>query len=146
MAFVIGKDSALGQTISTAEADEYIFGLLLFNDWSARDIQAWPSFAQQGGPFIGHTGRVTERGEGIDAVATLSDAQRAILTGLALAVARALEGRLATLEARKHVDFLDRSGTWQRAICFFVPSDVPQLSSRDCTRHKKHCIKQLQQS
>jgi sugar (pentulose or hexulose) kinase len=56
----------------------------------ARDIQAWPSFAQQGGPFIGHTGRVTERGEGIDAVATLSDAQRATLGALYCAQVTAL--------------------------------------------------------
>jgi diguanylate cyclase (GGDEF)-like protein/PAS domain S-box-containing protein len=41
----------------------------------------------------------------------LSDAQREVLNGLALAVARALEGRLATLQARKHLDFLDRSGS-----------------------------------
>ncbi len=51
MAFVIGKESTLGQPISTAEADEYIFGLLLFNDWSARDIQRWEYVPL--GPFLG---------------------------------------------------------------------------------------------
>ena len=40
MAFVVGKDSALGDPISTDEATDYIFGMCLFNDWSARDIQA----------------------------------------------------------------------------------------------------------
>ena len=41
MAFVIGKGNELGQAISTSEAEDYIFGLVLFNDWSARDIQKW---------------------------------------------------------------------------------------------------------
>ncbi len=40
MGFVIGKETQLGETIPTAKAEEYIFGLVLFNDWSARDIQA----------------------------------------------------------------------------------------------------------
>ncbi|HKK76297.1 MAG TPA: fumarylacetoacetase [Saprospiraceae bacterium] len=51
MAFVIGKDSQLGQRISTTEADDYIFGMVLFNDWSARDIQKW-EYAPLG-PFLG---------------------------------------------------------------------------------------------
>ena len=41
MAFVTFDGKALGDTISTAEAEDYIFGLVLFNDWSARDIQKW---------------------------------------------------------------------------------------------------------
>jgi fumarylacetoacetase len=49
--FIIGKDSALGQPISTAEAEDYIFGLVLFNDWSARDIQKWEYVPL--GPFLG---------------------------------------------------------------------------------------------
>ena len=28
-------------SISTAEADDFIFGMVIFNDWSARDIQKW---------------------------------------------------------------------------------------------------------
>jgi fumarylacetoacetase len=51
MAFVIGKDTALGDSVSTAVAEEYIFGLMLFNDWSARDIQKWEY--QPLGPFLG---------------------------------------------------------------------------------------------
>ena len=51
MAFVIGKDSELGQPISIENADEYIFGLVLFNDWSARDIQRWEYVPL--GPFLG---------------------------------------------------------------------------------------------
>lgn len=51
MAFVIGKDSELGQSVSTAEAEDYIFGLVLFNDWSARDIQKWEYVPL--GPFLG---------------------------------------------------------------------------------------------
>ncbi len=51
MAFVVGKETALGQPIRVAEAEDHIFGLLLFNDWSARDIQRWEY--QPLGPFLG---------------------------------------------------------------------------------------------
>ena len=51
MAFVIGKDSAQGQSISTSQASDYIFGMVLFNDWSARDIQKWEYVPL--GPFLG---------------------------------------------------------------------------------------------
>lgn len=50
MAFVIGKPTQMGQTISTGEADDYIFGMMLFNDWSARDIQTWEYVPL--GPFL----------------------------------------------------------------------------------------------
>jgi fumarylacetoacetase len=51
MAFVIGKESALGEPIPVEKAEEYIFGLVLFNDWSARDIQRWEYVPL--GPFLG---------------------------------------------------------------------------------------------
>ena len=51
MAFVTGQGKKLGETISTAEADDYIFGMCLFNDWSARDIQKWEYVPL--GPFLG---------------------------------------------------------------------------------------------
>ncbi|WMX15015.1 MULTISPECIES: fumarylacetoacetase [unclassified Aureispira] len=50
MAFVVGQSTKMGQSISTAEADDYIFGLALFNDWSARDIQKWEYVPL--GPFL----------------------------------------------------------------------------------------------
>jgi fumarylacetoacetase len=50
MAFVTYEGKPLGDSISTAEADNYIFGLCLFNDWSARDIQAWEYVPL--GPFL----------------------------------------------------------------------------------------------
>jgi hypothetical protein len=40
----------MGERISTQEADDYIFGLMLFNDWSARDIQRWEYVPL--GPFL----------------------------------------------------------------------------------------------
>lgn len=49
-AFVIGKCTPMGESVSTAKADEYIFGMLLFNDWSARDIQTWEYVPL--GPFL----------------------------------------------------------------------------------------------
>lgn len=49
-AFIIGKNTTLGETISTENADDYIFGMVLFNDWSARDIQTWEYVPL--GPFL----------------------------------------------------------------------------------------------
>ena len=49
-AFIIGKSSQLGESISTEKADDYIFGMTLFNDWSARDIQTWEYIPL--GPFL----------------------------------------------------------------------------------------------
>lgn len=48
---IIGKNSVIGESISTDEAENYVFGLVLFNDWSARDIQRWEY--QPLGPFLG---------------------------------------------------------------------------------------------
>ena len=50
MGFVIGKQTLLGDSISTAHAEDHIFGLVLFNDWSARDIQKWEYVPL--GPFL----------------------------------------------------------------------------------------------
>jgi fumarylacetoacetase len=49
-AFVIGKQTQMGESISTGKADDYIFGMVLFNDWSARDIQTWEYVPL--GPFL----------------------------------------------------------------------------------------------
>lgn len=51
LAFITGKSTKLGDSVSTAEAEDYIFGFVLFNDWSARDIQAWEYVPL--GPFLG---------------------------------------------------------------------------------------------
>jgi fumarylacetoacetase len=51
MGFVTGPGNRLGEPISVADASEHIFGLVLVNDWSARDIQAWEY--QPLGPFLG---------------------------------------------------------------------------------------------
>lgn len=51
MAFIIGKNSKLGESISIDKAEEYIFGKVLFNDWSARDLQKWEYVPL--GPFLG---------------------------------------------------------------------------------------------
>jgi fumarylacetoacetase len=50
MGFITGKNTKLGSSISTSEADDYIFGLVLLNDWSARDIQKWEYVPL--GPFL----------------------------------------------------------------------------------------------
>ncbi len=51
MAFITGRSTELGETVSTADAEDYIFGMVLFNDWSARDIQKWEYVPL--GPFLG---------------------------------------------------------------------------------------------
>ena len=51
MAFITGEGKPLGKSISTIEAEDYIFGLCLFNDWSARDIQKFEYVPL--GPFLG---------------------------------------------------------------------------------------------
>lgn len=51
LAYIIGKNSEPGQPIPCAVAEDYVFGLALFNDWSARDIQQW-EYAPLG-PFLG---------------------------------------------------------------------------------------------
>jgi fumarylacetoacetase len=51
MAFVVGTGTALGTTVPIDDAEEHIFGLCLFNDWSARDLQSWEYVPL--GPFLG---------------------------------------------------------------------------------------------
>jgi len=46
----VGRRNALGEPVALADAEEHVFGLALFNDWSARDIQAWEY--QPLGPFL----------------------------------------------------------------------------------------------
>ena len=46
----MGRGNALGEPISIEAAEQHVFGLCLFNDWSARDIQAWEY--QPLGPFL----------------------------------------------------------------------------------------------
>ncbi len=50
MAFITYDGKPLGESISTSEAEDYIFGMVLFNDWSARDIQKWEYVPL--GPFL----------------------------------------------------------------------------------------------
>ena len=50
MAFIVGKSTNLGETIRTDNAEDHIFGMVLFNDWSARDVQKWEYVPL--GPFL----------------------------------------------------------------------------------------------
>jgi fumarylacetoacetase len=50
MAFLIGPGNSLGEPVPIGNATDHIFGLVLMNDWSARDIQAWEY--QPLGPFL----------------------------------------------------------------------------------------------
>jgi fumarylacetoacetase len=51
MGFVIGKSNKMGTAVSVEDAEDHIFGMVIFNDWSARDIQKWEYVPL--GPFLG---------------------------------------------------------------------------------------------
>lgn len=51
MAFIINKNTEMGENIPVNEAEDAIFGFVVFNDWSARDIQSWEYVPL--GPFLG---------------------------------------------------------------------------------------------
>ncbi len=50
VAFITCKETKLGQSVHTSEAEDCIAGFVLFNDWSARDIQNWEYVPL--GPFL----------------------------------------------------------------------------------------------
>ena len=47
---LVGQGNALGEPIAMQQAEDHAFGLVLLNDWSARDVQAWEY--QPLGPFL----------------------------------------------------------------------------------------------
>jgi fumarylacetoacetase len=51
LGFVVGVPSRQGRPVPIGEAADHVFGVVLVNDWSARDIQGWE--AQPLGPFLG---------------------------------------------------------------------------------------------
>ncbi|KAG0237433.1 hypothetical protein BGW42_001009 [Actinomortierella wolfii] len=51
MAFLVGTGNELGSSIDVNKAKDHMFGVVLMNDWSARDIQAWEYVPL--GPFLG---------------------------------------------------------------------------------------------
>ncbi|XP_048375578.1 fumarylacetoacetase isoform X1 [Sphaerodactylus townsendi] len=51
MAFFVGPGNKLGEAVPIHEAHKHIFGMVLMNDWSARDIQKWEYVPL--GPFLG---------------------------------------------------------------------------------------------
>jgi fumarylacetoacetase len=51
LGFVVGAPSVLGEPVAVDRALDHVFGALLVNDWSARDLQAWES--RPLGPFLG---------------------------------------------------------------------------------------------
>jgi fumarylacetoacetase len=51
LGFVVGTPSAMGEPVAVDRALDHVFGVVLLNDWSARDLQAFES--QPLGPFLG---------------------------------------------------------------------------------------------
>ena len=60
LGFVVGVPSRQGHPVAIAEAADHVFGVVLVNDWSARDIQVWE--AQPLGPFLGKSFATTMSG------------------------------------------------------------------------------------
>jgi fumarylacetoacetase len=50
LGFLVGPGNALGEPVGIEAAEDHLFGVTLFNDWSARDVQAWEY--QPLGPFL----------------------------------------------------------------------------------------------
>jgi fumarylacetoacetase len=67
MGMFICRENAMGEPIPISEADDYIFGYVLLNDWSARDVQAWEYVPL--GPFT-----AKNLGSSISAWVVLADA------------------------------------------------------------------------
>ena len=68
--FVVGVGSRLGEPVRTAAFRDHVFGVVLVNDWSARDIQAWEY--QPLGPFLGKS-FATSVGAWVTPLALLED-------------------------------------------------------------------------
>ncbi|WP_068324246.1 fumarylacetoacetase [Janibacter terrae] len=51
LGYVVGGATQLGSRVSVDEAPDHLFGVVILNDWSARDIQAWEYVPL--GPFLG---------------------------------------------------------------------------------------------
>ncbi|HEY3006321.1 MAG TPA: fumarylacetoacetase [Kribbellaceae bacterium] len=51
LGYVVGRGSSLGSPVSVDDFEEHVYGVVLLNDWSARDIQAWEYVPL--GPFLG---------------------------------------------------------------------------------------------
>ncbi|MEI2766713.1 MAG: fumarylacetoacetase [Dermatophilaceae bacterium] len=51
LGFLVGGATAMGTRVGVDEADEHLFGVVVLNDWSARDIQAWEYVPL--GPYLG---------------------------------------------------------------------------------------------
>ncbi len=49
--FILSRNTSMGSSIAVDEAEDSIFGMVLFNDWSARDLQSWEYVPL--GPFLG---------------------------------------------------------------------------------------------
>ena len=70
LGFVVGVGSRLGEPVPAAAFRDHVFGLVLVNDWSARDIQAWEY--QPLGPFLGKS-FATSIGAWVTPLALLAD-------------------------------------------------------------------------
>jgi fumarylacetoacetase len=70
LGFVVGVGSDLGDPIPTTAVRDHVFGVVLVNDWSARDIQAWEY--QPLGPFLGKS-FATSIGAWVTPLALLED-------------------------------------------------------------------------
>jgi fumarylacetoacetase len=87
-AFIVGEGNRLGEPIPAGEAERHIFGMVLMNDWSARDIQQWEYVPL--GPFNSKT-FVTSISPWVVTLDAL-EPFRAVVEPLVLAVLEAMAG------------------------------------------------------
>jgi fumarylacetoacetase len=74
LGFVVGVPSEPGQTVAPERFADHVFGIVLVDDWSARDIQAWEYVPL--GPFLGKSFQTSISGW-VTPLALLEDARRA---------------------------------------------------------------------
>ena len=72
LGFVVGTPSRLGEPVPVEAFADHVFGVVLVNDWSARDLQAWEY--QPLGPFLGKS-FATTIGAWVTPLALLEDAR-----------------------------------------------------------------------
>jgi fumarylacetoacetase len=75
--FVVGTPSRMGDRVNVEAFDEHVFGVVLLNDWSARDIQAWEYVPL--GPFLGKS-FATSVSAWVTPIEALSAARRTLPT------------------------------------------------------------------
>ncbi len=126
---VIGRDSERGKPIAMAEADSFIEGLVLVNDWSARDIQAWEYVPL--GPFLGKNFATTV-GDTVVPLSALETVPNRRASARPTAVA--LSPTHGAISLRHHPRSLARDSRWCAQLAHPFQSQSPVLGHPPAAR------------